>query len=370
MNPFVYNQIAEGSRFYDRKEETQEIIRWLENGTNLVLYGPRHYGKTSLVYKVINYFEEKDYICIYFNFMNVYSLENFISLYSKALARKQQPLQRFAKFLQNGVKSIRPVLSIDPNTGAEELSIDFDNSHISVLTLDDMLDLTEKLAGKDNRVFVFFDEFQEAAKIPNINFEGMLRSKIQFQDRERIRYLFFGSKTHLMQQAFMNNRRPFYQSARPVVLGLPPENETVEYLLKVFSKEDISISKECAEYIMQKAGNIPYYVQMLGSEIWQYMMPEQKTVTKEIINASVKIAVSHNSDTYEEIIYNVSEKAKDMLLLMANDKKTSLPDEERKEIELELRDKGITEFTDMQYYIADPFFRLYIKEIINGNGLI
>jgi AAA+ ATPase superfamily predicted ATPase len=304
----------------------------------MVLYGPRHYGKTSLVYRVINYFEEKKYICIYFNFMNVYSLDNFVNLYSKALSRKHQPLQRFV--------------------------------NISVLTLDDILDLTEKLAGKDNRVFVFFDEFQEASKIPNVNFEGMLRSKIQLQDRRRIGYLFLGSKTHLMQQAFMNNRRPFYQSARPIVLGLPPENETIEYLLNSFSKEGISISSECAEYIMRRAANIPYYVQMLGSEIWQYMVPERKTVTEEIVNASVKMAISHNSDTYEELIYTVSEQAKNLLFLMANDKKPSLSEEERKKIELELRDKGILEFKDMQYYIGDPFFKAYIKQIIKGNGLI
>ena len=49
-NPFNYLQFATGDRFYDREEIRRDLkSRLLSGQTNVVLYGPRRYGKSSLV---------------------------------------------------------------------------------------------------------------------------------------------------------------------------------------------------------------------------------------------------------------------------------------------------------------------------------
>ena len=49
-NPFNYLQFATGDRFYDREGIRRDLrSRLLSGQTNVVLYGPRRYGKSSLV---------------------------------------------------------------------------------------------------------------------------------------------------------------------------------------------------------------------------------------------------------------------------------------------------------------------------------
>ena len=78
MNPFSYGTIVKDSNFYDRKEECARIVSTLSGGNNVVLYAPRRFGKTSLVFKAIEQLEKAGFICIYFDFMPVFSPESFV----------------------------------------------------------------------------------------------------------------------------------------------------------------------------------------------------------------------------------------------------------------------------------------------------
>ena len=51
-NPFLFGPLVSGDQFYDRADIERELLRAIENGTNVLLYGPRRYGKTSLVARV------------------------------------------------------------------------------------------------------------------------------------------------------------------------------------------------------------------------------------------------------------------------------------------------------------------------------
>ena len=199
MNPFSYGTIVKGDTFYDRKEECSRIIDTLTGGNNVVLYAPRRFGKTSLVCKAIEQLESMGYVCIYFDFMPVYSPESFVRLYTKALAAKQPNLKTFAQTFASIIKNVRPTLSFAQD-GSPEFSIDFANSTVDETMISELLDMPEKLAGSKKRVMVFFDEFQEVEKLKNIHFEGLLRSKVQQQSKTN--YLFFGSKTHLLKEMF------------------------------------------------------------------------------------------------------------------------------------------------------------------------
>jgi AAA+ ATPase superfamily predicted ATPase len=74
MNPFSYGTIVRGDYFYDRKEECDRIVTTLTNGNNLVLFAPRRYGKTSLVFRAIEELEKQGVTCIYFDFLPVFYL--------------------------------------------------------------------------------------------------------------------------------------------------------------------------------------------------------------------------------------------------------------------------------------------------------
>jgi len=87
MNPFSYGTVVKEPYFFNRTEEVRRIVDTLGGGNNLVLYAPRRYGKTSVVMKAMEALRAQGFVCIYFDFMTVYSRESFIEAFSKAVLR-------------------------------------------------------------------------------------------------------------------------------------------------------------------------------------------------------------------------------------------------------------------------------------------
>ena len=285
MNPFSYGTIVRGDYFYDRKEESDHIVSTLTNGNNMVLFAPRRYGKTSLVFRIIELLEAQDYTCVYLDFLPVYSIETFVSLYINAIEKKQTNLQRLVKIISNVVKSIRPKLTFDAS-GNPEFGIDLTESTVSIQTLSEVLDLPEKLSQAGKNTIVIFDEFQEITKLNKYGFESLLRSKIQQQ--QQVNYLFLGSRTHLLNDMFNNKNRAFYNSASHMQLGPLPHNDTIAYLKEKFAQAAMEIDLSVALYLIEQSGDIPYYIQLLAAEIWQYMITSQTIVTIEMVDMCAK----------------------------------------------------------------------------------
>ena len=60
-NPFKFGQEVSGYQFYDRKQVTKELRQKMVDGSsNVVLFAPRRYGKTSLVVRVLEELSVKD----------------------------------------------------------------------------------------------------------------------------------------------------------------------------------------------------------------------------------------------------------------------------------------------------------------------
>jgi AAA+ ATPase superfamily predicted ATPase len=374
MNPFKYGAIVRGDDFYDRKEECSRIVETLLGGNNIVLYAPRRFGKTSLVFKVIEQLEKKNITCVYFDFMTVYSPESFVRLYAKALSAKQTNLEKFVKTFASAIKNIRPVLGFNPE-GDAEFSVDFANTTVDETVAAQLLDMPETLGGKSKKVVVFFDEFQEAVKLKQINFENLLRSKIQQQVNTS--YLFLGSKTHILHELFDNKKRAFYHSASQISIGPLPEADTLKYLQKKLAPAGITLDAKTGRYLIAAAGNIPHYIQLLAAEVWQYLVGTKKPVTKKVVDYCVKQILALKGDYYMELFDRQSQSKKQLLQALTADGKnvfsaayitahglTSVSTVQR--ALKELVEEGIVEKVKDEYTTADPFFRAFIVTMMNG----
>ncbi|MDR2933851.1 MAG: ATP-binding protein [Rickettsiales bacterium] len=368
MNPFAYGTIVTASQFYDRKEECVKLIDTLSGGNNMILYAPRRFGKTSLVFRVIEQLENQGFLCIYFDFMPVFSLESFVRLYTKAISKKITNPNAFVRNVMSTIKSIRPILSFGQD-GNPEFSMDFANTDIDETVISELLDLPEKLAGKNKRVIVFFDEFQEVEKLKKIKLEALLRSKMQQQ--QRTKYLFFGSKTHLLSEMFNDKKRAFYNSALQMTIGSLPKGDSIRFIQSNFSASNISIDDETSEYLIHTAANIPHYIQLLSSEVWQKAVNSIPVVKKELIDECAKNVVFHKSDYYMELYDRQSQSRKQLLRALTVEganvfssayiKKYRLPVAATLQRAVkELVNDGIIEKTDDRYYISDPFFKSFV----------
>lgn len=370
MNPFSYGTIVNDEAFYNRVEECERIVNTLAGGNNLVLYAPRRFGMTSLVFKAIERLKKQGFICVYFDFIPVFSSESFVRLYTKSLSSQQSNLQKFAKTFYSTVKNIRPMLGLGAD-GKFEFSIDFADEKIDETIVSQLLELPEAIAGKNKRVLVFFDEFQEVEKLKEIHFEGLLRSKIQQQ--QHVNYLFFGSKTHIMQAMFNNKKRPFYNAASQMTIGYLPEKDTIQFLQRNFSKKNVSLSEEIARYIISETANIPHYIQLLAAEIWQNIEPGNN-ITSEIVDKNKLRVVDLKRDYYMELFDHQSKSKKQLLLALCTNganifseayiRMHRLPGSATLQRAASgLTNDGIIDRMGSEYFISDPFYKLFIKEI-------
>lgn len=49
------------------------------------------------------------------------------------------------------------------------------------------------------------------------------------------------------------------------------------------------LNQDTANFIIERAGNIPYYIQLLAAEIWQTVIEEKKEVKKEAVKAAAEL---------------------------------------------------------------------------------
>lgn len=369
MNPFSYGTIVRGDAFFDRRKETDLLTSTLAGGNNVVLFAPRRYGKTSLVFRVMDRLEEQGIPCLYIDLMSAFSLERLAELVIEAARKKQSKLENFARDLTYWVKRIRPTLEFGVD-GLPKLSIDFSESHISQNTLSQVFNIPEQMAKRQGHVVVVLDEFQEITRFGKEGVEGLLRSVIQLQ--QGVSYLFLGSKTHMMSQMFENKKRPFFNTGIHVQIGPLPVDETIDFLRQRFGKDNITLSDDEAKYLIQCAAEIPYYIQLLASFIWQRTITKKKSITMEDIDNSVQDIIDLKGDFYFEQFNRYATGQKQLMRALAKsgehifsteyvrNNKLNTPSSVQKNI-MTLLEDGIADKTGSTYFISDPFFRRYLQ---------
>ena len=116
QNPFNYLQFARGDRFYDRSEVRKDLrSRFLSGQTNVVLYGPRRYGKSSLVAELTDDLEKEGIPCVTIDVLKLPSITLFISAYTQKVYRKLAPIKFELRRLSEFLKSLRPKLTLGAN---------------------------------------------------------------------------------------------------------------------------------------------------------------------------------------------------------------------------------------------------------------
>jgi AAA+ ATPase superfamily predicted ATPase len=374
MNPFSYGKIVRDQQFYDREEPFSTILSTISGGNNVVLYAPRRYGKSSLVMKVMQELERKGTPCVYLDLMRACSADDFIRLYARNIYKRQASL--FEKGLQQvmeWMKRLRPQVTLD-DQGKPELVLDFSPNQLTSEMISNVFDLPERLSTRQGHMVIILDEFQEIAAFSDqFPLERIFRSCMQ--QHRQVTYLFLGSKTHLLQQMFSKQSRPFYQSAKTLSLGKPPFGESIAFVNKRFSDAGITLSKASAERIVQEAANIPYYIQFLASELFQQMVDKSKKVlSEEDVQVACRNISSLKSDLYEEHFGSLSMNQRKIIHALAAEGVLRFTEAYRLRYHLpvsssinsavkQLLEQGHIEKQEHGYEVADPFFKLWLLQL-------
>ena len=374
MNPFRYGKEVSGYQFYDRTESCDQLYRTLKDGsTNVVLYAPRRYGKTSLVLKVQEKFKSEGVKCIHFDISKINSLERFCTEYTAAVYALWGGLPEIVSRVKEYLVHLHPTISFSEGL-LPEITFDF-GERMSALAVSEVLDLPEKLAERsgDASVIVAFDEFQDVADLSKaVPLEATFRSVIQ--SHKRVRYAFLGSKTHLMGRMFGTRSRPFYKSALAIKVGKPPVEESVEFLVSRFAGEGMEIPEDVVARLLELSENIPYFLQAMAALSYQAAEARRSSrIESADLDIAVRRFIEGNEDYYEEVLRNLAEAQYSLVEALAAEPVGRLDESYRKRHRLAglstlhsairgLLRRGVIDVVKGVYVMADPFFARYVRE--------
>jgi uncharacterized protein len=229
-NPFRYGALALDEAFTDRERETAELKADALNGQDVVLFAPRRYGKSSLVWRVSQELVAHRVLVAHVNLMTTPTITQLAGKLAQSIHEDiASPLFRAKERLRifQGLR-VRPTVTVDPEDGS--LSFGFDSSRRVEdirATLERLLELPGQLAGERKRkVVVIFDEFQEVVEI-DAALPRLMRSV--FQEQPEVAHLYLGSKRHMMQRIFNDENEPFWRSAKQLELDVIEPGPFAEY---------------------------------------------------------------------------------------------------------------------------------------------
>ena len=372
-NPFKYGKEVSGEAFYDRREAAETLYRRLADGSsNVVMYAPRRYGKTLLVKKILAKFASEGVRTLYFDMARTESIERFCEEYASAAyslcSKAAELVDAFGRYLSH----LHPTLGFG---GDQPVSVRFDyGEKMTATSVSEVLDLVEKIAieAKAGPIVVAFDEFQEVARLsPSLPLEGIFRSCIRAH--QNVNYVFFGSKTHLLKRMFGDHARPFYRSASVLKLDKPPESESLAFVRDRFAARGIGIDEAVAGELVQKAENIPYYIQQLGYYAFDAVVAGEKDwVEKQHLEQAEDALLSNDADYFSERLSAFSPAQRSLIAALAAEPVAEFVESYRRRHGLGVSatvhaalkvivNAGVVEREGNVYTLGDPFFARYVR---------
>jgi hypothetical protein len=270
-NPFHYGDLALDDAFTDRVSELDELKADMRNGQNVVVFAPRRYGKSSLIWRATHELIAAHSVLVaQVDLMKTPTKERLAekladSIYED-IASTLYKVREKALEVFRGLR-VAPVISLDQDGS---LAFSFHAGHAPAdldATIEHLLELPARLgADRRRRVALVFDEFQE---IVNIDRKLLPLMRSVFQEQPEVAHVYLGSKRHMMEQIFSDANEPFWRSARQMELGVIPPAVFGEFVRARFEGSGRTIDDAVVERVLQTTHSHPYGTQELAYALWE-----------------------------------------------------------------------------------------------------
>jgi AAA+ ATPase superfamily predicted ATPase len=269
-NPFRFGALALDEAFTDREHELAELVADIRNGQDVVLFAPRRYGKSSLIWRAAQQLVGEGVLIAQIDLMRAPTREKLAEKLAKTihdeiatpLFRARERLRMFA-----GLR-IAPTATIDPEDGSLSFSFDARAARADLdATLEGLLALPGRLAAeRDRRVALVLDEFQEVVEIaPDLL--KLMRSV--FQEQPEVAHVYLGSARHMIARIFNDEHEPFWRSAKQRELGPIPRAPFERYAVESFAHTGKTLDEQACAAALEITGGHPYATQELLYFLWE-----------------------------------------------------------------------------------------------------
>jgi hypothetical protein len=296
-NPFRFGDLALDDAFTDREDELRELTADVLNGQNVVIFAPRRYGKSSLVWRAMQQLTAKRVLVAHVDVMTAATKEQLAAKLAQAIYEDiATPLFRARERAAQVFRSLRiaPVMTVDPADGS--LGFSFRAGHASQdvdATLEKLFQLPAELAAeRRRRVCLVFDEFQEVLDL-DPNLPALMRAV--FQAQPEVAHVYLGSKRSMMEGLFNDANEPFWRSAKQMELGVIRPEDFAPFIRKRFEDTGRRIDDDALEGVLAVTHGHPYATQELCYALWEEAGPRGKADTDALATALEQVLRSEHA---------------------------------------------------------------------------
>ncbi len=296
-NPFRFGDLALDDAFTDRADELRELKADILNGQNVVIFAPRRYGKSSLVWRATQQLTAKRVLIAHIDLMTAATKEQLAARLAQAIYEEiATPLYRARERASQVFRGLRivPVMTVDPNDGS--LGFSFTAGHAAQdidATLEKLLQLPAELAAeRGRRACVVFDEFQEILDL-DPRLPALMRAV--FQAQPEIAHVYLGSKRSMMERLFNDANEPFWRSAKHMELGVIAPAAFAPFIHERFEATGCTIPSPTVDAILATTRGHPYATQELCYALWEATPRSREAGPRELDEAIVRVLRSENA---------------------------------------------------------------------------
>jgi uncharacterized protein len=261
LNPFRFSGPLPPEHMIDRDAEADDLLALAQGGHSFRLVGPRRYGKTTLLRRVLEAADRERVATILVDLQDVLSIAEIVVRIERAYERLKGPIRRHVENLFRtwniglslGGGGFTATLQRNPNADPE-----------SVLLR--LLELPRALFDRDGTTsLIVFDEIQDVLAVPGA--DGKIRSVIQHQT-DAATYGFAGSAPGVMQQLFADPKRPLLDQAVPKELPPLPLDDVADYVAARFRASGRDTGVALAPLVDFTRGH-PQRSMLLAHYLWE-----------------------------------------------------------------------------------------------------
>jgi hypothetical protein len=373
-NPFSFGDLALDDSFTDREDEVAELRADIRNGQNVVVFAPRRFGKSSLVWRVSQQLLAADEALVaHVDLMSTPTKEKLAEKLAKSIyedvASTVFRVREKAAAVFSGLR-ITPRITLDPHDGSLTFSFEAGARREDVdATLERLFELPGQLAAqRKRRAALVIDEFQEILDI-DPGLPALMRST--FQQQPEVSHVYLGSKRTMMARIFNDENEPFWRSAKQIELDLIPPPLFAPFVQERFHSTGRGIDEDAVERVLGVTHGHPYGTQELCYFLWEEVS-EGASATGQTLDAALARVLRSENAHFTRIWDKAARGQRLVLLALAEEPFQPISEEYRRrhglppdatvrkalrvlvEDELVAREAG-------GYRIAEPFLAEWIR---------
>jgi uncharacterized protein len=271
-NPFKFDVEVAGDFFCGRRQEIAELVDYINNETNIIMFAKRRIGKSSLLKEVFSNHLKKN---ILHTHIDIYSISNIRELYERLVRGIEQSLIGYESNLNKLSRLVDSIQSYFNHakvsiivSGKPQLKIESTEKDYYLAIEKLFYSYFGFLKEHSLQAVIAIDEFQKIVSLNDANkIEELLRTVAN--KRENSSFIYTGSKRNILLGMFNDSARAFFKLGTEFQLPPISKNEFYLWVTERFAKKKIHIEKAAFEQLYYQADGETRFIQQVCHEIFR-----------------------------------------------------------------------------------------------------